>query len=93
MENFEYNKQGQVFSCKSLDSVEGTDLIPEKVKSKFREYFNKKCYFKSKSDSTLIGIVRGIEINTKIYEIYWIIENIVGEGNHYISCDKNLNII
>lgn len=90
MENFDYKKNGQVFACKSIDSVEGTDLIPEQMKIEFREMFGKKVYFKQGSDTTKIGIVEGIEINGKLSEFFWIVRDISSNDRYYLHKTPHL---
>lgn len=90
MEDFDYNKNGQVYTCKSIDSVHGTDLIPEKTKAEFVERFGKKVYFKQKSDTTKIGIVEGLEINGKLSEIFWIVRDINSNDKYYLYTTPHL---
>lgn len=90
MENFDYKKNGKIYACKSIDSVEGTDLIPEKMKAEFKERFGKKVYFKQGFDTTKIGIVEGIEINGKLSEFFWIVKDILSNDKYYLYETPNL---
>lgn len=84
LKNFEYNKDGQVFTCKSIDSVSHSNLIPNEIKEDFGKLYKRQVYFNYGDDVTKIGTVIGLEINGKVSEIYWIIKDIHSNNKYYI---------
>lgn len=83
MEEFEYNKNGNIYKCLELDAIINSDLISNTIKDECREKFNKNCYY-SVNDTTKVGKLIGIEINTKLNELYYILEN--NKDKYYITC-------
>lgn len=83
MEDFEYNKNGDIYKCLELDAILNSNLITNDIKDTCKDKFNKQCYFKY-NNNTKVGKLIGIEINTKLNELYYILKDI--NNKYYITC-------
>lgn len=89
MEEFEYSKTGEVYKCLNLDAINNSPLIPDRIKEECQEKFNKHCFFKQ-SESTKVGKLTGIEINTKFHELFYILEDTHFKIRYYIPCKDTI---
>lgn len=83
--NFEYNKKGDVYKCLDLDSIIRTNLIPNNIKEECKEKFNKDCYFNF-NGVTKIGKLIGVEMNLKLNELFYILNDLESKDKYYITC-------
>lgn len=87
MEDFEYNKNGSIYKCWDLDAILNSNLITDKIKDVCKDKFNKQCYFKY-NNNTKVGKLIGIEINTKLDDISYILEGL--NTKYYITCTDTI---
>lgn len=81
MEEFKYNKNGEIYKCLELDSILNCSLIPDNIKEESKKKFGKDCYFNLNGTTKICKLI-GIEINTKLNELYYILED--NKDKYYI---------
>lgn len=80
-----FNKNGKVNKYFDLDEILKLNLS-ESFKSEFKDKFNKTVSYQ-KGSGTLVGL----EINEKLYEMYYILDS---NGSHkYISCENSIKLL
>lgn len=86
----EFNKDGKVNKYFNLDEILKLNLS-EGFKNEFKSKFNKDIYLAVKKDKFNKGKLIGLEINEKLYEKYYIIEDLAG-NQRYISCENIIKL-
>ena len=75
---------------RTLNDINKSDIVPDRVKNECKNKFGKKCYFKY-GDNTKIGILSGIELHESLSDLFYIL--VSNKNTYYIPITHSLTKI
>lgn len=88
-----FDNPSKTYKCYNLESINNCDLIPENVKDECNNKFEKFCYF-SWEYGTKIGKLIGIEIDTTLNSLSYILKDNYSGDKYYVNCElSTINLL